>query len=140
MRDGSASAVSTSMIAPVHVAMVGFMRVAVIVIMPVIMPMMSMIMMVMLVIVGGLLGLHIGAAFGIERRFERDDARAEAFRHLLDDRVAADAQRLRHELDGQVAVAEMPGDAHEPQRVGGADFRERLRRGDHFDDAAVLEF
>jgi hypothetical protein len=92
------------------------------------------------VAVGGSLGLHIGAAFGIERRFERDHVRAKALRHALDDRVAANAQGLRHDLDGQMAIAEMPGDAHEPRRVGGADFRERLGSGEHFDNAAVLEF
>ena len=40
---------------------------------------------------------------------------------------------------GQVAVAEVPGDPHQRQRVGGSDLGERLGRGDHLDDAAVLE-
>ena len=44
------------------------------------------------------------------------------------------------ELGRQVAVAEMPGDAGQRRRVGGADFGERLGRGHDFDDAAVLEF
>ena len=39
----------------------------------------------------------------------------------------------------QVAVAEMPGDAGQRGGVGGADFGQRLRRGDDLDDAAVLE-
>ena len=37
---------------------------------------------------------HIGAAFRIERRLDRDDGRAEAARHVLDHRIAADAQAL----------------------------------------------
>jgi len=95
--------------------------------------------MLMAVRVRGFLGLHIGAALGIERRFERDDAGAEALDHLFDGRVAADAQSFRRQLDFQVARAEMPGDAHEAERVGGADFGERLGRGDDFDDASVFE-
>ena len=53
--------------------------------------------------------------------------------------IAADAQRLRRHLGRQVPVAEMPGDAHEGERVGGADFGERLGRGQNLDEAAVLE-
>ena len=43
---------------------------------------------------GAALGLRIGAAFRIERRLERDHAGAKPLGHRLDDRVAADAQRL----------------------------------------------
>jgi hypothetical protein len=87
----------------------------------------------------GFRGLHIGAALWIERRFERDDAGAEPLDHLFDGRVAADAQSLGRQLDVEVTGAETPGDAHEAERVGRADFDERLRRGDDFDDASVLE-
>src|SRR5277367_3218366 len=38
-----------------------------------------------------------------------------------------------------MAVAEMPGDARESEPVGGADFSQRFGRGDHLDDASVLE-
>ena len=40
------------------------------------------------------LGLRIGAAFGIERRLERDRAGAETLDHRLDNGIAADAERL----------------------------------------------
>jgi hypothetical protein len=129
--------VVASMIA---VVMAGVIAIMMSVIMMSVLVIMRMVVMIVAVAVGGRFGLHIGAAFGIERRFERDHARAEAPGHLLDDRVAPDAQRLRHELDGQVSVAEVPGDAHEPERVSGADLRERLGGCKHFDDAAVLEF
>ena len=36
----------------------------------------------------------IGAAFGIERRLDLDDARAEPLHHRLDDVIAPDAQAL----------------------------------------------
>jgi hypothetical protein len=40
------------------------------------------------------LGLRIGAAFGIERRLERDHAGAKTLDHRLDHGIAADAERL----------------------------------------------
>ena len=81
----------------------------------------------------------IGAAFGIERRLDLDDAGAESLHHRLDDVVAADAQALRHDLRRQMAVAEMPGDADQMQRIGAADLDQRLGRGDHLDQPAVLQ-
>jgi CRP-like cAMP-binding protein len=81
----------------------------------------------------------IGAAFGIERRLDLDDAGAEPGHHRLDDVVAADAQALRHNLGRQMAVAEMPGDPHQMERIGATDFNQRLGSGDHLDQAAVLQ-
>ena len=53
--------------------------------------------------------------------------------------VAPDAQALGQEFGRQVAVAEMPGDAYERGGVGAADLGELFGRGDHFDDAPVLQ-
>jgi hypothetical protein len=88
---------------------------------------------------GAAFGLRIGAAFGIERRFERDHAGAETFGHGLDDGIAANAQRFPRYFGRQVTVAEMPGDASERERVGGPDLRQRFGRGDHLDHTSVLE-
>src|ERR1700733_15156836 len=85
------------------------------------------------------LGLGIGAAFGIEWRLKRDHAGAQALDHCLDHRIAADAQRLWHYLGRQMAVAEVPGDAGQGQRVGGSDFRQRFGLGDPLNHAPVLE-
>ena len=101
--------------------------------------MMVMIMAVVVRVRGAALGLHIGAAFGIERRLERDHAGAKTLGHRLDDGIAADAQRLWPYFSRQMAVAEVPGDAGQGQRVGGADFRQRFGLGDHLDHAPVLE-
>ena len=81
----------------------------------------------------------IGAAFGIERRLDLDDARAEALHHRLDHVIPADAKALRHDLGRQMAVAEMPGDANQVQRIGAADLDQRLGGGDHLDQAAVFQ-
>src|SRR5579863_2681646 len=49
-----------------------------------------------------LISLHVSAALGIERRLERDDPRPKPFGHRLDDRIAADAQRLRQNFGRQM--------------------------------------
>ncbi len=82
----------------------------------------------------------VGAAFGIERRLDRDDLSAEAFDHLLDDDVAPYSQALAHQFGRQMAIAEMPCDAGQGGGVGRADFRKRLGRRDDLDDAPVLKF
>jgi hypothetical protein len=81
----------------------------------------------------------IGAAFGIEWRLDLDDACAEPLHHRLDHVVPADAQAFRHDLGRQMAVAEMPGDTDQMQRIGAADFDQRLGSGDHLDQAAVFQ-
>jgi hypothetical protein len=83
--------------------------------------------------------IGIGAAFGIERRLDLDHARAEPFHHRLDHVIAPDTQTLGHDLGRQMAVAEMPGHSDKMQRIDAADFDQRLRRGDHFDQLAILE-
>ena len=104
--------------------------------------MMSVVVVMSVIIIGvraSALGLHIGAAFGIEGRLERDHPGPETLGHRLDDGIAADAQRSWHEFGHEMAVAEVPGDADQRQRVGGADLRQRFGRGQHLDDASVLE-
>jgi hypothetical protein len=81
----------------------------------------------------------IGAALRVEGGLDRGHFRAEPARHILDHMIAPDAQALGQEFGRQVAIAEMPGDAHERRRVGAADFSELFGRGDDFDDAPVLE-
>jgi hypothetical protein len=109
-----------------------------VVVIPVIMIMMRMIL---AVLVSGdvALGLHISAALRIERRLERDHPAPETLHHLLDDRVAADAQRFWHDLGGQMAVAEVPGDTGQRQWIGCPDLRQRFGFGDHFHHAPVLK-
>ena len=81
----------------------------------------------------------IGAAFGIERRFDLDHACAEPLHHGLDDMIAPDAQGLGHDLRRQMAVAEMPGDPNQMLRVVAADLRQRLWRRHDLDQPAILE-
>ena len=70
----------------------------------VIMVVMRMVMVMMVVVVSPMIvvimalgvafSLHIGAAFGIEWRFERNHTRPKALGHGFDDGVATNAQRL----------------------------------------------
>ena len=81
----------------------------------------------------------IGAPFRVEWRFDLDNACAEAPRHIFDHMIAPDAQALFQQFGRQVTVAQMPGDSHKRGRVGGANLRQLLRRGDDFDDPSVLK-
>jgi hypothetical protein len=81
----------------------------------------------------------IGAAFGIERRFDLDDLGAKTLHHLLDDMIAADAQALGHDLRRQMAIAEMPCEPHQMAGIGTTDLDQWLRRCDHLDQAAVFQ-
>jgi len=82
---------------------------------------------------------RIGAAFGIERCLDLDNARAQPLHHRLDDMIAADAQALRHDLRRQMAVAEMPGDPDQVQGIGDADLKQRLRGRNHLDQPSVFQ-
>ena len=100
--------------------------------------------MIVAVIVRGLFGrvrmaAGIGAAFGVERRFDLDHPRAEPLHHRLDDVIAPDPQALGHDLGRQMPVTQMPGDPHQMMRIMPANFKQRLRRCDHLDQPAVLK-
>jgi hypothetical protein len=81
----------------------------------------------------------IGAAFGIERRFDLDDARAQALDHRLDDVIAPDPQSPWHDLGRQMPVAEMPGEANQMMRIDATNLNQRLRRRHHLDQPAVFQ-
>ncbi|OPY99570.1 hypothetical protein A5906_28170 [Bradyrhizobium sacchari] len=115
------------------------MTAVVMVVMAVIVVVMAVIVVRMVVVTMRVAGVGIGAAFGIERRFDLDHTRTEALDHGLDDMVAADAQALDHDLRRQMAVAEMPADADEMMRIAAANFEQRLGCRDHLDQPSVLQ-
>ena len=65
-------------------------------------------------------GAGIGADFRVERRVEPGQLAAEPLDHRGDDMIGADAQPLAGDLQRQMPVAEMPGDAQQVGRVGGS--------------------
>jgi len=82
----------------------------------------------------------IGAAFRIEGRLQRVQSSAELFHHILDDVIAPDPEGCAHELRWQMPVTQMPGDLDEMGRVLGFNLDKVFRLGNHFDDAAILQF
>ena len=81
----------------------------------------------------------IGPAFWVERRLDGVRVPAELVHHVGDHVVGADADAVVQQLHRQVAVAEMPGDAHQLSRAVSVDFEQRFGFRDDADDAAVVE-
>lgn len=85
-------------------------------------------------------GLSVGSDFGIEGRIEHGQTAAEADDHLGYDVVFADAQPISRDLQRQMPVPEMPGDAQQGGVVFGFDFENPLRCRVHTDIATLSEF
>ena len=81
----------------------------------------------------------IGADFRVERRLAPGDPAAEPRHHRGDDMIGADAQPLAGDLQRQMPVAEMPGDAQQARGLSAVDLDDRLGGGAHPDIAAVVE-
>jgi hypothetical protein len=54
--------------------------------------------------------------------------------------IAPDADTIRQDLCGHMAVAEMPGDARKMMGIARSDFRDRLVRSYDANDAPVFQF
>src|SRR5262245_49430296 len=83
--------------------------------------------------------LAIGAALGVERPLDGAHPGAQAARHIGDHVVLADVDDALADLAGEVAVAEMPGDARQRALVGAGDLQQALRRCLDGHDTAVLQ-
>jgi hypothetical protein len=81
----------------------------------------------------------VGSSLGIEGRLDLRDTGAEAAGHVLDHRIAPDANAVGEDLDRQMPVAEMPGEPGEVTRLADAKLGERLRRGHDLDEATILK-
>ena len=101
---------------------------------------MGMVVLPMIVIVSVDLAMTVGPAFGIESGKYRRHRGAEPLQHVLDDMIVANAQPVAEELDRQMAVAEVPGDADDLGRPGSGDLQQALGHRLDQDQPAVLEF
>jgi len=81
----------------------------------------------------------IGAALGVEWRFDLDDPRSVPLHHRLNDVVAADAKAPFRYLRRQMAIAEVPGDPQQVLRILATNLRQRLWRCNDLDQSAVVE-
>ena len=82
---------------------------------------------------------RIGAALRREGCFDVAQATTELGEHGFNDVIAADAQGSGEDFDGQMPVAEMPGDPRELLRVARADFDQGFGGRDDFDEPAIVE-
>ena len=70
----------------------------------------------------------VGAKFRVERCLEPGDPAAEPRHHLGNDMILANAQAVADDLNRQMAVAEMPGDAQQAWPIRGFDIEDWLGR------------
>jgi|SRR6516162_9998132 len=81
----------------------------------------------------------VGAKFRVERCLEPGDPAAEPRHHLGNDMILANAQAVADDLNRQMAVAEMPGDAQQAWPIRGFDIEDWLGRRAHDDKAAGVK-
>lgn len=133
----------------VFFAMRMFLTVRVLMAMLVVVAMVMAVMMVIVTVVimpaaaGVIMGVSmvvvVGAALGLEGALHRRHRTALPAHHLGQDVVVLDVDRVGGDLGRGMAVADMPGDTHQPQRVLGADLQQALRCGLDLDKAPVLQ-
>ena len=84
--------------------------------------------------------LRVGAAFRIEGRLDRCQARAQPFQHRLEHSVRPHAQPIGENLHRHVTITEMPGETRQMCEIAAANFDERLGLDHDIDETAVVEF
>lgn len=81
----------------------------------------------------------VGAALGVKGRVDFDDLGAETDRHRHNDVIAPDANRHVQHFRRQMSIAQMPSDPRQMFRIGAADLKKRLGRGDDFDQPPIFQ-
>jgi hypothetical protein len=95
-----------------------------------------MMMAIMMMIVGS---RFVGATFGLERRFDAYDSGAKRSEKLVNTRVTTQAEPLFENLDGDMAISEMPSDAGQRGKIRSAHFNQGLGLSDDFDQRAIFQ-
>jgi hypothetical protein len=94
---------------------------------------------IVIVMIMTMFGLRISAAFGIKGSFNQCDFSAKPAHHIFNHMVTTDADAIIENLHWQMAVAEVPGHIGKLARAPTANFSQRLRLAEHFDQAAIIE-
>lgn len=104
------------------------MGVPVPVVVPVMMivPVVVIVVMIMTVIVPLHGAVTVGSALRIEGIGDVTDVGAELHQHVLDHMILADSQPVPADFGRQMAVAEMPGDPHQMERIPRGDLQQPL--------------
>jgi len=76
----------------------------------------------------------------LERALDRRHGTALPAHELSDGGDVDDVERIGRHLGRNMVAAEMPGEAHQPQRVLGANFQQVLQGSLDLNEAAILEF
>ncbi len=79
---------------------------------------------------------RVGTGFGVERGLDIVGVSAQTLNHFRDHVVGANPDAIAEELDREMAVAQMPGNADEFAFVMGMDFEQGFRFGGYPDDTA----
>jgi hypothetical protein len=125
-------------VVPMPVMLVPMTMVVLMAVVAVVIPMVMMLTMAMMVIMAAVLVI-IGAALGPEGAGHGGEAAALAAHHLGDHVVVFDIDRLGGDLRWGMAIAEMPGDLEQPERIFGADLQKLFLGCLDRDKAAILE-
>src|SRR5205809_271881 len=70
--------------------------------------------------------LMVRAGYGVEGRLQASNPSAEPHYHLGDDVIRPDPKSRSSDLQRQVPIAEVPGNAQQVCRFGSLDFEDRL--------------
>jgi hypothetical protein len=100
-------------------------------------PVIAMVMMTVAVAAHG--ALAVGAALRVEGTLDHAGLRAEPTNHVSDHVIVANVDGAGADLGGEVAVAQMPGDARKRASVAASDLKQPFGRRLDGDDAPVLE-
>jgi len=119
--------------------MLMIVRAMIVVVMPVIVAVVFMTVMMVVMVMVMHVADGIGAALGLERRFDSGDLRPEALQQRLDVGVALEPELALENLHRHVTIPQMPGEPRERRQIGGADLDQRLRLGHDLDEAAIIE-
>lgn len=83
--------------------------------------------------------MTIGAAFRVERGLKARYLAAKLFQHVGYDMIEAQHQPVDVNFTGQMPVADMPGGAHQVQRICGDNLHDVFGRGTHADMATIFK-
>lgn len=114
--------------------------VMVVIMMLVTMVFMVVVMMAMMVVaaaVAVMVVMHLGLR--LERALHRRHGAALPAHQLGDRRIVGNIERISGHLGRNVVAAEVPGEAHQPQRVLGADFQQAFGCGLHLHEPAIVQ-
>jgi hypothetical protein len=82
----------------------------------------------------------IGADFGIKGGLEPRYPAAEPYNHLGGNMIGQNAQPITGDLQRQMPVAQMPGDAQQIRRISRLNIEDRLGSGADAQKAAAFQF